>query len=90
MKSVKRFLSEENVTVMEQLTQTTDINPIENVWKLLNERPMEKNLRNVEEQWTNLKGELEKISVYECKTLIRSCSKRRQTVTESKDLHIKY
>ena len=38
-KSVKTFLSAENVTVMEWLAQSSDMNPIENVWKLLNERP---------------------------------------------------
>ena len=90
MKSVKRFLSKEDVTVMEPPTQTTDINPIENVWKLLSKRHMEKNSRNVEELWTNLKGPLEKISVYESKILICSCSKRSQTVTERRGLHIKY
>ena len=37
-KSVKTFLSEENVSVMEWLVQSPDINPIDNVWKLLNER----------------------------------------------------
>ena len=46
------------------------MDPIENVKKLLNERHKEKNLRNVEELETNLKGEREKISVDECKTLI--------------------
>ena len=74
-KSVKTFLSEEDVTVMEWPAQSPDMNPIENVWKLLNERPKEKNQRNIEELWTNLKGEWEKISVDECKTLIYSCSK---------------
>ena len=66
------------------------MNPIENVWKLLNERAKKKNPRNIEELWTNLKGEWEKISVDECKTLIRSCSKRCQAVIESKGLHVKY
>ena len=66
------------------------MNPIENVWKLLNERAKEKNSRNVKELWTNLKGEWEKISVDECKTLIHSYSKRCQAVIESKGLHIKY
>ena len=51
-KSVKTFLS-----VMEWCAQCPDMNPIENVWKLLNERPKEKNPRNFEELWTNLKGE---------------------------------
>ena len=46
-----------------------------------------KNPRNVEELWTNLKGEREKISVDERKTLICLCSKRSQAVTENKGLH---
>ena len=90
MKSVNTFLSEEDITVMEWLAQSPDMNPIENVWKILNERGKEKNPRNVKELWTNLKGEWEKISVDEYITLIRSCSKRCRAVIESKGLHIKY
>ena len=48
-KSVKIFLSEEDVTVLEWPAQRPDMNPIENVWKLQNEIHKEKNLRNVEE-----------------------------------------
>ena len=54
-KSFKTFLSEEDVTVMEWPAQSSYINPIENVWKLLNERVKEKNPRNIQELWTNLK-----------------------------------
>ena len=64
------------------------MNPIENVWKLLNERAKEKNSRNVDELWTNLKGEWEKISVDECQTLIHLYSKRCQV--KSNGLQIKY
>ena len=46
-KSVKTFLSKEDVTVMAWPTQSTDMNPIENGCKLLNEKPKEKNARNV-------------------------------------------
>ena len=51
-KSVKTFLSEEDVTIMKWPAQCPDINPIENVWKLLNEKTQEKNPRNIEELWT--------------------------------------
>ena len=88
--SVKKFLSEGDVTVIEWPPQSPDMNPIENVCKLLYERGKKKNPRNVEELLTNLKGEWEKIFVDECKTLIRSCGKRCQAVNESKGLHIKY
>ena len=48
-KSAKTFLSKEDVTVMEWPAQNPDMNPIKNVWKLLNERDKEKNPRNIEE-----------------------------------------
>ena len=89
-KSVKTFLFQEDVTVMKRPAQSPDMNPTENVWKLLNERDKEKNPRNIEGRWTNLKEEWEKISVDECKTLIHSYSKIYQAVIESKGLHIKY
>ena len=56
-KSIKTFLSEEDVTVKEWPAQSPVMNHIENVWKLLKKRNKEKNPRNVEELWTNLKGE---------------------------------
>ena len=75
-KSVKTFLSEEDVTVKEWPARSSDMNLIENVWKLLNEKAKEKNPRNVEELWTNTKGEWEKISVDEYKTSIRSAQQK--------------
>ena len=75
---------------MEGPAQSPDMNLFENIWKLQNKRAIEKNPRNVEELWTNLKGEWEKISVDEYKTLVRSCSKKCQAVIESKGLHIKF
>ena len=75
---------------MEWPAQNPDMNPFENIWKLLNERVKEKDPWNVEELWIDFKGEWRKISVDECKTLIRSYSKIYQAVIESKGLHIKY
>ena len=82
------IFSEEDVSVMEWPAQSPDMNPMENVWKLLNERAKEMNPRNVEELWTDLKGEWKKIYVDECKILIRSSSKRCQAVIEIEGLHI--
>ena len=38
----------------------SDMNQIENVWKLLNERSKNRNPSNVDELWTYLKEEWEK------------------------------
>ena len=65
-KSVKTFLSGEDLIVMEWPARCQDINPTRNVWDLLTERAKENNTRNVEELWTNLKGEWDKISVDRC------------------------
>ena len=83
-KSVKKFLSEK------WPAQSPGMNPIENVWTSLNERANVKNPRNVEELWTILKEEWEKISLDEGKTVILSCGKRCEAVIQSKGLHIKY
>ena len=63
--SVKSLLSEADDTVMESPAQSPEMNPIENVRKLLNERAKEKNQSKVKELWSNLKGKWEKISVDE-------------------------
>ena len=70
VKSVRTFLSEKDVTVIEWPAQSPDMNPIENVWKLLSERVKEKNSRNVEGLWTNLKGEWEKIWIQDINSLV--------------------
>ena len=36
--SVKTFLSRKDVTVMERPAQSPDMNPIKNIWKLINKR----------------------------------------------------
>ena len=61
VKSVKTSLSEEGVTDMEWPVQNPDMNPIKNVWKLLNERAKEKNPRNLEKYGLIWKDEKEKI-----------------------------
>ena len=47
-KSVKTILSGEDVTVMEWPAKSPTMNPIENFWKLLNEKAKENNIRNIE------------------------------------------
>ena len=48
-KSIKTFFTEENLTVMDWPAKSPDMNPIEDVWKLLNERSKNRNPSNVDE-----------------------------------------
>ena len=48
-KSIKSFFAKENMTVMDWPSQSPDLNPIENVWKLLNERSKKRNPSNINE-----------------------------------------
>ena len=54
-KSINTFFSEENVTVIDWPEQSPDMNSIENVWKLLNERSKKRNSSNIDELWTCFK-----------------------------------
>ena len=53
-KSIMTSFNEENLTVMDWPAQSPDMNAIENVWKLLNERSKNRNPSNVDELWTYL------------------------------------
>ena len=46
-----------NLTVMDWPAQSPDMNPIENVWKLLNQQSKNRNPSNGDELWTYLKEE---------------------------------
>ena len=45
MRVTEQSLSEDDVTVIQWPAQSLDMNPIENVWKLLNKKDKEKNPR---------------------------------------------
>ena len=75
---------------MDWPAQSPDMNPIENVWKLLKERSKKRNSRNIDEFWTWLKDKWQKISVDECTALINSCSRRCRAVIDNNDVHTKY
>ena len=52
---LRHFFLRKDVAVIEWPAQSSDMNPIENFRKLVNERAKEKNPRNVEKLWTDLK-----------------------------------
>ena len=75
-KVVMSYLSEQDLEIMDWPSQSPDLNPIENLWKTLGVKVMERNPSNTEDLWVNLQEEWSKISIEDCQELIRSCSRR--------------
>ena len=76
--------------IMDWPPQSPDLNPIENLWKTLGVKVMERNPTNTEDLWVKLQEEWSKISIEDCQELIRSCSRRCAAVIESKGSFTKY
>ena len=89
-KVVMSYLSEQDFEIMDWPPQSPDLNPIENLWKTLGVKVMERNPTNTEDLWVKLQEEWSKISIEDCQELIRSCSWRCAAVIESKGSFTKY
>ena len=89
-KVVMSYLIEQDFEIMDWPPQNPDLNPIENLWKTLGVKVMERNPTNTEDLWVKLQEEWSKISIEDCQELIRSCSRRCAAVIESKGSFTKY
>jgi len=89
-KSVLNYLEQQKVEVLDWPAQSPDLNPIENLWKVLGERVMSKNPTNTEKLWELLQCEWNKIDVDFCKKLIDSCHRRCSEVIKNKGSFTKY
>ena len=83
-KVIMSYLSEQDFEIMDWQPQSPDLNLIENLWKTLGVKDMERNPTNTENLWVNIQEEWSKISIEYCQELIRSCSRRCAAVIESK------
>ena len=89
-KVVMSYLSEQDFEIRDWPPQSPDLNPIENLWKTLGVKVMERNPTNTEDLWVKLQEECSKISIEDCQELIRSCIQRCAAVIESKGSFTKY
>ena len=89
-KVVMSYFREQDFEIMDWPPQSPDLNPIENLWKTLGVKVMERNPTNTEDLWVKLQEEWSKISIVDCQELIRSRSRRCAAVIESKGSFTKY
>ena len=89
-KWVKQFLETENTETMKWPAQSPDVNPIENLWKILGGKVMAKKPITVTELWKRLQEEWTKITPEQCERLVMSCGHRCAEVIQSNDLYTSY
>ncbi len=63
---VCRVGCEQDFEIMDWPLQSPDLNPIENLWKTLGVKVMERNPTNTENLWVKLQEEWSKISIEDC------------------------
>ena len=89
-KVVMGYLSEQDFEIMDWPPQSPGLNPIENLWKTLGLKVMERNLTNTEDLWVKLQKEWSKITIEDCLELILNCCRRCAAVIESTGSFTKY
>ena len=67
------FLEEEGIDVMKCPPQSPDMNPLENIRKIIGEKAKDRNPQNIDDLWGFLKEERESIPTTFCKKLMGSC-----------------
>ncbi|KAF2363637.1 Dbl (DH) domain [Trinorchestia longiramus] len=87
---VMNYLNDQGVEVMNWPAKSPDMNPIENLWKTLEQNVMTRNSANVEDLWLKSQEEWAKITVPQCQDLLKSCARGYAAVIENKDRSIKY
>ena len=75
-KIVEAFYSSENIQLLSWLAQSPDLNPIENLWKIICYKVRENHPTTVENLWQKIQEEWKKDTPELCKRLVKSCGRR--------------
>jgi transposase len=86
----KKFLKKTKISVLEWPSCSPDLNPIENLWKILKERVSKRQSKNENEFANNIVDEWNKIDMNILKSLINSMPNRIREVIKNKGGAILY
>lgn len=73
VKQIKHFLETENIELMPWPAQSPDLNPVENLWKVLGRKVMAKKPTTMTKLWRTPEEEWIKITPGQCDRLVLSC-----------------
>lgn len=89
-KKTKKFFENSNIKLLEWPAQSPDLNPIENLWSVLDSKvPLEKR-KNKDDCFKNLQLAFENIDKNYIENLINSIPRRLEAIIKAKGGHTKY
>lgn len=89
-KIVKEWFRKENVGLMEWPSQSPDLNPIENLWRIVKDKIAPLKAKNKEELWKIVEEAWYSIPLETVKKLVESMPRRCLAVMENKGFSTKY
>ena len=87
---VRDFIEEENIPTLEWPAQSPDLNPIENLWSILDQRLKRRQVNNCQELFRTLNDEWKRLPVDLLERLVASMPSRCQAVIDSEGWPTKY
>ena len=89
-KKTKTFFNSCRIKPLEWPPQSPDLNPIENLWAILDARVKKTGVTNKDKYFEALENAWENLDPNHLENLVKSMPKRLQLVLRSKGWHIKY
>lgn len=88
--SVKSYLAENDIPVMNWPAQSPDLNPIENLWSILEQKTSHRKVNTAAELFNCLQDAWKNLPLTDLAALVESMPRRCQAVIDANGLHTKY